>query len=254
MIEISIAFVISAFVAGIFMFLAPCTLPLVPAYLAFISGVKNEDLEDPSKRAHAKALIVKNGITFVLGFSLIFIAFGMLAGFFGSFIGQFRSVLAQVGGVFIIIFGLMMLQIINIAPLMREHRLKMPAILTPGKPSSAFIMGSVFALGWTPCVGPVLASVLLLASTSTTVFSGGLLLAVFSLGLAVPFLITAVLYARASHVIAKYSGVTKWVGRVGGVFLIFIGILLFTDNFGLTVEYGYRVFNFFGFEGLFDLL
>ena len=254
MVEIGVLFFISVFIAGVLMFLAPCSLPLVPAYLAFISGVKNEELANPKTRARARRAILLNGGMFVLGFTTIFVGFGLLAGLFGAQIGQFRNVLSQVGGGFIIIFGLMMLQIINIAPLMREHRLKMPAILTPGKPSSAFIMGSVFALGWTPCVGPVLASVLLLASTSTTVFSGGFLLAVFSLGLAVPFIITAVLFARASHVIATYSGVTKWVGRVGGAFLIFIGILLFTDNFGLTVEYGYKVFNFFGLDGLFELL
>lgn len=244
----------AAFIAGIFMFLAPCTLPLVPAYLAFISGVKNEDFSNPKKRAHAKALMMKNGVAFVIGFSLIFIVFGVLAGLFGSFVGQFRVMLSQVGGVFIIVFGLMMIGAINITPLMRERRLKMPDALTPGKPTSAFLMGSVFALGWTPCVGPVLASVLLLASTSTTAYSGGVLLAIFSLGLSIPFLLTAFLYARASKTIAKYNGVTKWVGRVGGVFLIFIGILLVTNNFILTVEYGYRIFNFFGIEGFYDFL
>lgn len=235
------------------MFLAPCTLPLVPAYLAFISGVKQTGVSDSKAGHKAKRQIIKNAIAFILGFSTIFIGFGILAGLFGTFIGEFRGILTQVGGMFIIIFGLMMLNVINIAPLMRDRKLSMPKSLTPGKPISAFLIGATFALGWTPCIGPVLASVLLLASTSTTVFSGGLLLAVFSLGLAVPFLLTAMLYARASETIMRYGNVTKWVSTIGGVFLIFIGVLLLTDNFGLTVEYGYRVFNFFGFEGLFDL-
>jgi cytochrome c-type biogenesis protein len=251
--EIGIVFIISAFIAGLLMFLAPCTLPLVPAYLAFISGVKQDELtgEHADKtRRH----IMHNGLAFVLGFSTIFILFGILAGLFGTFIGEFRGILTQIGGVFIIIFGLMMLNLIKIAPLMREHTLTMPASLTPGRPSSAFLIGSTFALGWTPCVGPVLASVLLLATTSTTVVQGGLLLAVFSLGLSVPFLATAFLYSRASTTIARYAHVTKWVSVIGGVFLIFIGILLLTDNFGLTVEYGYKIFNFFGIDGLFNYL
>lgn len=251
--EIGLAFIVSAFVAGLLMFLAPCTLPLVPAYLAFISGVKQDDLKDDATGAARRQIIV-NGIAFVLGFTVIFILFGILAGLFGTFIGEFRSILTQIGGVFIIIFGLMMLNVINITPLMSEHKLTMPASLKPGRPTSAFLIGSTFALGWTPCVGPVLASVLLLASTSTTVVQGGLLLGVFSLGLAVPFLLTAFLYARASKTIARYAYVTKWISTIGGVFLIFIGILLFTDNFGLTVEYGYKVFNFFGIDGLFDHL
>jgi len=137
---------------------------------------------------------------------------------------------------------------------MKEHKLQMPATLKPGKPSSAFLMGSTFALGWTPCVGPVLASVLLLASTSTSVLEGGFLLGVFSLGLSIPFLATAFLYARASKTIARYAQVSKWISWIGGVFLIFVGVLLLTDNFGLTVEYGYKIFNFFGIEGLFDHL
>jgi cytochrome c-type biogenesis protein len=252
--EISIAFIVSAFIAGLLMFLAPCTLPLVPAYLAFISGVKQSDVADTDVGHKAKCQIIKNALAFILGFSTIFIGFGILAGLFGSFIGQFRGLLTQAGGVFIIIFGLMMLNVINIAPLMRERKLSMPKSLTPGKPLSAFLIGSTFALGWVPCVGPVLASVLLLASTSTTVFSGGLLLGVFSLGLAVPFLLTALLYAHASETIMRYGNFTKWISSIGGVFLVFLGILLLTDNFGLMVEYGYKVFNAVGFDGLFDHL
>ena len=254
MIEVSIGLVISAFIAGLLMFLAPCTLPLVPAYLAFISGVKQKDLEDPATAASARRAIVVNGLFFILGFSIIFIGFGMLAGFFGAQIGQFRGLLTQLGGVFIIIFGLMMLNVINITPLLKERRVEAPAIFKPGNPISAFVIGSTFALGWTPCVGPVLASVLLLASTEATVLSGGFLLAVFSVGLAVPFLLTAFLYTWATKAISRITIVTRWVSYIGGLFLIFIGILLLTDNFGLTVEYGYKLFGWFGFDALFDYL
>jgi len=231
------------------MFLAPCTLPLVPAYLAFISGVKQDEVKD-NKEARKK--IRTNAIAFVLGFSVVFISFGILAGFFGSFVGPYRALLSQVGGAFIILFGLMMLNIINITPLMRDRKIALPKFITPGEPISAFLIGSIFALGWTPCVGPVLASVLLLATTKATVFSGALLLALFSAGLAVPFIVTAMLYARAGNLIAKYAHVSRVVSIVGGLMLIGIGLLLLFNNFGLTIQYGYQFFEFIGIGDLLD--
>jgi len=246
--EVTLALAVSSFFAGLLMFLAPCTLPLVPAYLAFISGVRHAEAD--TKAARRK--IVINGLAFIVGFTVIFTLFGILAGFFGGFIGSFRGILTQVGGAFIIIFGLMMLNVIKIAPLMSDHKLQLPSFIVPGKPASAFLIGSVFALGWTPCVGPVLASVLLLATTSTTAWSGGLLLLIFSLGLAIPFLLTSVLYAQATRTIHQYAWVSTWVSRVGGVFLILIGVLLLTGHFGSLAAYGYKIFDSLGFSGLFD--
>ncbi len=254
MVELDIAFATAAFVAGVLMFLAPCTLPLVPAYLAFISGLTPNDLRDPATATAARRSILINGLLFCIGFSVIFIVFGLLAGMFGAYVGQFRAILSQVGGAFIIVFGLMMLNIVRFTPLLRERRLRVPRIFTPGNPLSAFVIGSTFALGWTPCVGPVLASVLLLASTSATIWSGGLLLTIFSLGLSVPFIVTAVLYARATKVINSVTRISKWISWIGGLFLILIGLLLLTENFGLMLEYGYRIFYFIGFEALFNYL
>ncbi len=249
MLELNITFAVASFVAGLLMFLAPCTLPLVPAYLAFISGVKQDEVKD-NKEARKK--IRTNAIAFVLGFSVVFISFGILAGFFGSFVGPYRALLSQVGGAFIILFGLMMLNIINITPLMRDRKIALPKFITPGEPISAFLIGSIFALGWTPCVGPVLASVLLLATTKATVFSGALLLALFSAGLAVPFIVTAMLYARAGNLIAKYAHVSRVVSIVGGLMLIGIGLLLLFNNFGLTIQYGYQFFELIGIGDLLD--
>lgn len=236
------------------MFLAPCTLPLVPAYLAFISGVSGDELQDPDTRKEAKRAIIINGVAFVIGFSVIFILFGVLAGVVGAQIAKYRILFGQIGGGLVIIFGLMMLGVIRITPLMQEHRMKMPGFLTPGRPSSAFVIGSSFAFGWTPCIGPILASVLLLASTSATAFQGGLLLTVFSLGLAVPFMLTAFLYSQAGAVISKMQGVMKWVSYIGGMFLIVLGFLLVTNQFGLTIEYGYQLFDFLHYDALLDYL
>ena len=254
MLEISFGLTLSAFIAGVLMFLAPCTLPLVPAYLAFISGVKRHDLESPVTADHARRQIIVNGVFFTLGFSMVFIAFGMLAGLFGSQIGQWRGLLAQIGGVFVILFGLMMLNIIRIAPLLREYRMPTPEAFKPGNPVSASLIGATFAFGWTPCVGPVLGTVLLLASAQSTVYSGGFLLAVFSLGLSVPFLLTALLYSRATKTIVRWQGVTKWISYIGGVFLVMIGVLLVSEHFGLMVQYGNELFKLLGIGMLFEYL
>jgi cytochrome c-type biogenesis protein len=252
--EITFLFIISAFVAGLLMFLAPCTLPLLPAYLAFISGVKESDLNNQSSAESAVKKIRLNSLAFVLGFSLIFISFGMAAGLFGTFIGPFRNILTQIGGIFIILFGLMTIGFFHFPILKSTFKISLPKTFYSGQPLSAGLIGAIFALGWTPCVGPILASILLLASTTTTVFTGGLMLAIFSLGLAIPFLLTAFLYSRANKFITKYSYISKWINIVGGIFLIFIGVLLLSDNFGLMVAFGYKFFNLLNIDFLFNYL
>ena len=251
---ISIGFVVSAFVAGIITFLAPCTLPLVPAYLGFISGVDKEALEDPTRKKEVRRRIVINGIFFILGFTIIFVTFGALAGLLGQGLASYRVGLTRVGGVFVILFGLLMLGVFKLPFLQTEHKIKFPSWIAVGKPSSSSLIGAVFALGWTPCVGPILGSILLLASSSATVFSGALLLLVFSMGLAVPFIATAFGFAHASTYINKAQKWLKWISFVGGLFLIALGILLLTNNFTLLISWGFQLFGFLDYEGLLNLL
>jgi len=251
---IEIGFIISAFVAGLLMFLAPCTLPLVPAYLGFISGVSREELEDPLRRKKARRKIFLNGVFFILGFSIIFIVFGALAGFVGQELVPFRIWLTRIGGGLVILFGLFMLGVFKIPFLQADKRLPIPKWLKVGRPSSSFVIGSAFAFGWTPCVGPILASILLLASTSSTVFQGAFLLAVFSFGLAMPFLLVALLYSKATQYIQNIARGLRIVEVIGGVFLILLGALLLSGNFILTVEYGYKFFDFLEYDRLFDYL
>lgn len=254
MIEIPLTFAFSAFLAGFLMFLAPCTLPLIPAYLAFISGVSKDELNNPSTAKRSHRQIIYNSLSYVLGFSLVFVLFGVAAGALGSEIGLWRSVLSKVGGGFIILFGIMMLGMVSIKPLTRDWRITLPSSIKPGHPLSAFVIGMIFALGWTPCVGPVLATVILLATDSATVVTGAALLAIFSLGLAVPFILTALLYARAEQTIIKYAKFSGGVRIVGGVFLILIGTLLLTNNFELMVIYGYQLFEILQLDGLYNHL
>lgn len=248
MFELSLAFIVSAFIAGILMFLAPCTLPLVPAYLAFIAGVKPGDTID--RTAHRR--IIVNSIFYCVGFSMVFIGFGILAGLASMFVAIVRDILMPIMGILIILFGLQMMHFINISRIFKTTSVGMPTFLKPGSPVSATVIGMAFALGWTPCVGPILATILLLAGTSGTVLSGALLLTVFSLGLAIPFILTAVLYSSASNYIASHPGFVKSTEFFGGVFLILIGVLLLTDNFELTLVYGYQIMEFFGLGSLID--
>lgn len=241
--------IIPAFIAGLFTFLAPCTLPLVPGYLGFISGASSEDFADPSKKKAAKRKVIINGIAFVLGFSLVFIAFGALAGLFGSAVADFRSILTRVGGAFVILFGLFMTGIFKIPLLQGTHRIKMPTWLERGRPHNSVILGGAFGIGWTPCVGPVLGAILTLAATSTTALQGALLLGVFSLGLGVPFIAIAFGFGSAAEHIEKVSRWLEPISKIGGVFLVIIGLLLITDNLVLLISYGFRLLRFLGIEG-----
>ena len=254
MIEISIGFIAASFFAGLLTFLAPCTLPLVPAYLGFISGVDQDALKNPVTARAARRKIFLNGLAFIVGFSLIFIVFGVLAGFAGTALAPYRIWLARTGGILVILFGLFMLGFFKLPFFQTDKRIPIPKWLTLGKPSSSLFIGGTFALGWTPCVGPILGSILLLAGTSGTAFTGGVMLTVFSIGLAIPFLLIALAFSKATTYIDRISKYLKAVSVVGGVFLILLGFLLATDNFGLIIQYGYELFDFIDYDRLLEYL
>lgn len=250
-----ISLIIPAFIAGVLTFLAPCTLPLVPGYLGFISGASLEDLKDPEKAKKARWKIFLNGLFFMIGFSAVFIIMGTLVGFIGAtFLSPYRLWLGRIGGVFVIIFGLFMLNVLKIPFLMRERQFKAPSIFKQGKPTNSLILGSAFAFGWTPCVGPILGSILLLASTSTSALQGALMLTIFSAGLAIPFLLIAIGIGSASRYVKNISKYLNIVSIIGGVFLILLGILLVSGNIGLLISYGYGIFQFINYDRLLDYL
>lgn len=247
--------IIPAFIAGILTFLAPCTLPLVPGYLGFISGASLEDLKNPEKSKRARWKIFLNGLFFMLGFSAVFIIMGTIVGFIGAtLLVPYRLWLGRIGGGFVIVFGLFMLNVLKIPFLMKEKQFRAPALFKTGKPINSFILGSAFAFGWTPCVGPILGSILLLASTATSALQGALLLTIFSAGLAVPFLLIAVGIGSASRYIQNISKYLNVVSIIGGVFLIFLGVLLVMGKIGLLIAYGYKIFQFINYDRLLDYL
>lgn len=245
---------IPAFIAGLLTFLAPCTLPLVPAYLGFISGVSQKELGQTKRLGRIKAKIFLNGLFFILGFSVIFVLIGTLVGFVGTTLAQFRPWLSRIGGILVILFGLFMLNVVKLPWLGREIRLKTPSFFTAGKPLNSFALGFSFGLGWTPCVGPVLGAILTLAAVQATAIQGGLLLGVFSLGLAIPFLLIAAIIESASNFIFKAGRFLRIVSIIGGLFLIFLGLLLLTNRFSLWIAFFYRLFDFINYDRLLEYL
>ena len=246
--------VFPALLAGGLTFLAPCTLPLVPVYLAIISGVSVEQLQDPEKAKHTCWKILLNGIWFVVGFSLIFVLLGTVAGAFGQFLNGYRELITQIGGIFVIFFGLFMLQAVKIPLLEKTARLRTPKIFKQGSGFNAFVVGAVFAFGWTPCIGPILGTILLLASLSSTVWQGAFLLLIFSVGLAIPFLLIALAASSAVHYVRR---LLKWmpvISAVGGVFLIILGVLLLFDKMELLITWGYQIGKLFNYEVLMNYL
>lgn len=241
---------IGTFVAGMLMFLAPCTLPIVPGYLAFIAGIPLSALQNPASKRSARRAVIKNAFAFVIGFSAVFIALGMAAGLLGALIGPWRFALSRLGGIIIIIFGLTMLNIVPLSFLLRERHVRLPAFLELGRLSSSAFIGALFALGWSPCIGPILGTVLLIASNTATALYGAALLGVFSLGLGIPFLLTAVLVNETTALLTRLSGFVRALTLVGGIGLIVTGALMVTGIMDTLVADGYALFHGWGYDAL----
>ncbi|HXT49070.1 MAG TPA: cytochrome c biogenesis protein CcdA, partial [Gemmatimonadaceae bacterium] len=212
-----------AFSAGLLSFLSPCVLPLVPSYVTFITGLSLEEVRTSRRTALIHALL------FVLGFSLIFIALGATASVLGRVLFVARVWIARVGGALIILFGLYLLGAFNFRLLAQDRR-----VYLADKPIGylgTVLVGLAFGAGWTPCIGPILGSILIYTSSTADLHRGLLLLTAYSAGLAVPFLIAALAIDRFLAAFARWRGAMKWVNRVGGVLLIIVGLLLITNYF-----------------------
>ncbi|MBP7134081.1 sulfite exporter TauE/SafE family protein [Patescibacteria group bacterium] len=249
------ALAIPAFVAGFLMFLAPCTLPLVPGYLAFISGVSVHDAHKNNETTgYLRKKILWNALFYVLGFSLVFVLLGTLLSSLGHLgIGNFRPYLEKLSGGLILILGLYMTHLFDLPffrALGKERRFTFAQRFAPGKPLSSFLFGATFALGWSPCIGPILGSILLLASTSGSILDGTLLLTIFSLGLAIPFLLVAIGIGQATKVIRRMSKYLSAVSTIGGVCIALLGFLVLTGNMGIWTTFFYRIFSVLKYEYL----
>ncbi len=220
---------IAAFVAGLFSFLSPCVLPLVPGYLSMISGVGLEELKTP--QAHLMRRVMVNSIVFIIGFSVVFVALGLAATGVGQVLGMYKHTLARVAGVVIILFGLHLTGIFKIKALYTDARLH--NVKGSSTPLGAFVIGFAFAFGWTPCLGPILSGILAVAAEQSTLVKGALLLAVYSLGLAMPFLFTALLMERFLKFYSRFRSHMHALEVASGALLIALGVLLVIGRFTL---------------------
>jgi cytochrome c-type biogenesis protein len=218
---------IAAFLAGLLSFLSPCVLPLVPGYVSLISGVGAEGLEASDNRLLRTVMV--NSVMFILGFSIVFIALGAAATEIGQLFTQYKRYLTYIAGAVIMVFGLHLTGIFKITALYGDKRLH--SVKGSSTAAGAFAVGFAFAFGWTPCVGPILATILLLAGSENSVAKGTALLAVYSAGLAVPFLLTSLGIDRFLQFYARFRRHLHTVEVASGVLLIAIGALIVTRHF-----------------------
>ncbi|MDD3088550.1 MAG: cytochrome c biogenesis protein CcdA [Candidatus Omnitrophica bacterium] len=229
-----------AFAAGIFSFLSPCVLPLIPGYISFLSGVSLEELK---KGTGGKGAAVKAGITsifFVAGFSLVFVALGASASLVGKVLNQYMAIFTKIAGALIVLLGIHLTGLLNLGFLNYQKSFRVSKT-APGL-FTAFIIGMAFGFGWTPCVGPLLAGILALAATQETMQKGIGLLFAYSMGIGIPFVATGFAVGAFTRFMGKYSRFIRMGEVVAGVFLIAIGTLIFFGNLEALLKYVPPVF------------
>lgn len=226
MIELSGISVLSAFGAGLISFLSPCVLPLVPGYLSYIGGQSLDEMRAYGATSRETLIVLGLSLCFVLGFSTVFIAFGASATALGQLLISYRYEMNIVGGIIVIIFGLFMTGIVNLNLLQRDLRIH--AALPGGRALSAYLLGLAFAFGWTPCIGPILGAILTVSATSGVIGSGTALLAIYSLGLGVPFLLAALFTDQFLHHAKRFRQHGPLIHRIAGGILILMGVAMVT--------------------------
>lgn len=215
-----------AFLAGLLSFLSPCVLPLVPAYVSFITGLSFDELRSRPNLSKTMG----NTLAFVFGFSAIFVSLGASSPLIGGFLLQYQDYMRIIGGILTIIFGFFIAGIIKIDFLMREKRFHLSN--SPAGYVGAFFIGMSFAAGWTPCIGPILGAILIYASTQASAFYGFTLLSVYSLGLAIPFIISSLAINTFFAYSRKLHKFMRVIMIASGLILIIFGIMLLTDSLG----------------------
>ncbi|MGB7258550.1 MAG: cytochrome c biogenesis CcdA family protein [Pseudolabrys sp.] len=217
----------AALIAGLVSFLSPCVLPLVPPYLVYLAGASLERLADAETEPRAKRETVAAAVLFVLGFATVFVSLGASASAVGSLIRAYSGTLSIIAGVVIIVMGLHFLGVTRIALLMREKRVE---VSKPVGLWGAYVMGLAFAFGWTPCIGPILAAILAVAASEQTVARGAELLAVYSLGLGIPFIIAAFAIEPFAAFLARFRNYLHRVEQAMGALLVLTGIAFLTGS------------------------
>lgn len=226
---------LAAFAGGFLSFISPCVLPLIPGYLSFVSGVSMDEFRGGTATAASRRRLLVASLAFVAGFSLVFIALGASASAIGGFLMSRLPLLGKIAGALIIVFGLHTMGVFRLRVLDTEKRVQ-----TERKPTSllgALLVGVAFAFGWTPCIGPILGTILVMAGRKETISEGVLLLAVYSAGLGIPFLLTSLAVDRFFSASARIRRHYHAIEVASGVLLIAIGVLIFTNQLTIIARY-----------------
>ena len=224
---------ITAFLGGVLSFLSPCVLPLIPSYVSFITGISFDDFKS-GDRARIRKLTIINSSAFVIGFSTVFVLLGVSSSFVGKLLAVYYDHIRIVGGIIIIIFGLYVMGVLKLNFLASEKRIHLQS--KPRGHFGSFIVGLTFGAGWTPCIGPILGSILLIASTTGSALQGFYLLLIYSLGLAIPFIVTSL---AINSFLSHFSAIQKYMKLImiiSGLLLISFGVILLTDKVYLLLS------------------
>ena len=237
--------VVASFFAGVIAFLSPCILPLMPGYLSVVTHLSYEDLSDTRDLPKFSRVIVPS-LVFILGFSTVFVSLGAFSSQLGGMISGNKTFLLRIAGIFIILFGIFVMEIVKIPFLEKEHKISLPR--ERGNLLGTYILGLAFGLGWTPCVGPILGSILLYASTVEGTLNAVGLLAVYSLGIGIPFILVGLAFNSAMssfRSVRKYYPYYKYAIGSG---LVIIGIMMFSNEIYYLNIYGQKIFDAVGID------
>ena len=229
----------AAFLAGLLSFVSPCVLPLVPSYVTYITGLSLGQLTDAAERRRLRATIAINSLLFIAGFSAVFVAFGASASFLGQFLTEYQDLVREGGAVLIVLFGLYLSGLLQIEILMRERRLHFHR--RPTGYLGSLLIGAAFAAGWTPCVGPVLGTVLMYAGTAETIWDGVTLLSYYSLGLGLPLFAVALGVDRFLVYYKQVRVYLRPISVASGIILVLFGIVLFTNGVPILTAFFERL-------------
>ncbi|CAN2047018.1 Cytochrome c-type biogenesis protein CcdA [Candidatus Magnetomoraceae bacterium gMMP-1] len=217
----------AALIAGLLSFFTPCVLPLIPAYFTFITGFSLDELTSDDNSGIRRQVFFST-LSFVLGFSIVFILLGASASLLGGFAAQYQDWLRVIGGILILIFGIHITGLLKIKGLDFEKRIHLRS--KPLHFFGSFVVGMAFGAGWSPCIGPILGSILILAGSQENIWQGIILLGIYSLGLAIPFVIISLFINSILSFLKRAKKVIKYINMVAGVLLILVGLLLITNN------------------------
>lgn len=229
---------VGAFIAGFLSFLSPCVLPLIPSYVTYITGLSFADLQAEHPTHKVRQQTILHSLLFIAGFTCVFVLLGASATFVGNFMQEHMTAIRRVGGVLIVVFGIHVSGIFDIGILLGEKRITLHR--KPAGYLGSFAVGLAFAAGWTPCIGPILASILMVAATEGTVYRGIVLLLAYSMGLAIPFFLSSLAMHQFLVFFTRFKRYIRVFEVITGIFLIVVGVLIFGNYLSLFSRYASR--------------